>query len=182
MYKENSKNPIRVTIGSIIPFYNEEKQTFEVNGTTYKIKKNTVINIGKSHLKKILRTAELYVNTPYLWGGKSILGIDCSGFIQNIFRINGVILPRDASQQYHIGEKIDIEDIYHGDLVFFRNENGNISHVAMYYNNGKIIHSSVDVHIDIVTEEGIYSEKQREITHRNPEVFRLMISRRNNND
>ena len=178
IYNQESKAPIRISIGSVIPFDDIENQTFKINNTTYSINKISVTKIDNSHLKRILRTAELFLNTPYLWGGKNILGIDCSGFIQNVFRINGISLPRDASQQYTIGEKIDFKDIYPGDLLFFKNDNGNVTHVGMYYNNGKIIHSSGDVHVDLITEEGIYSEKLNKITHKNPEAFRLKISRR----
>ncbi len=99
----------------------------------------------------ILNTAKGFVGLPYLWGGTSIKGVDCSGFTKTVYYMNGVILPRDASQQVHVGELIDTEDrfanLLRGDLLFFgrkktESEKEKITHVAIYVGDKKYIHSS----------------------------------------
>lgn len=182
IYKEGKADPIRVSIGSIIPFYNDMTQSFRINDTAYFIKRNNLKTAPESHLKQLLRNAELYLNTPYLWGGKTILGIDCSGFVQSVFRINNIKLPRDASQQYKEGEEIKFEDAYPGDLAFFKNEAGKVIHVGIFIEKNKIIHCSGDVHIDTLDERGIFSERLNKYTHFNPEIKRLQIKRRKNKE
>jgi gamma-D-glutamyl-L-lysine dipeptidyl-peptidase len=105
-----------------------------------------------------------YLNVPYLWGGKTPFGIDCSGFTQTVFRIFSVNLPRDASQQAEHGMEVDLPDALPGDLAFFINDSGRIHHVGIALGDGKIIHASGFVRIDELTPEGIFRDGER--THR----------------
>ena len=97
----------------------------------------------------LISYANSFLGTPYLWGGKSALGFDCSGFVQTVFKMCGISLPRDASQQIKDKKLIEInyKSIEKGDLLFFSDENL-INHVGIYYGDGKIIHSSGNVKIE----------------------------------
>ena len=102
----------------------------------------------------ILETANRFIGFPYLWGGTSIKGMDCSGFSKTCFYLNGVILPRDASQQALVGENVDISKdlskLQPADLLFFgsiKENKEHVSHVGIYIGNGEFIHSSGTVHI-----------------------------------
>jgi len=144
---------------------------------------NIVFRLNKSELfysieKKINIAAEAlkFENSPYLWGGRSIMGIDCSGFIQILFKIGGVALPRDAKDQAEVGIIIDsIEKTRIGDLFFFNNEAGQIIHVGMLIEPGKIIHSSGSVRIDNIDNRGIYNQKSGKYTHSLKVIKRLKI-------
>lgn len=113
---------------------------------------------GKGDRKALIETALLYRNTPYLWGGKTPFGIDCSGFVQMVYKLNGYSLLRDASQQAQQGTVLNfLEEAAPGDLAFFDNEEGNIIHVGILLGDGRIIHASGKVRIDRIDHTGIFN-------------------------
>lgn len=115
----------------------------------------------------IVETALLYLNAPYLWGGKSPFGIDCSGFTQMCYKLNGYKLLRDASQQATQGEPLSfIEESEPGDLAFFDNAEGNIIHVGIIMEDNYIIHAHGKVRIDRLDHTGIFNYEQRKHTHK----------------
>mgnify|MGYP000538859901 CR=1 FL=1 len=115
----------------------------------------------------ILNTAFIYLNAPYLWGGKTPFGIDCSGFTQMVYKLNGYKLMRDASQQSKQGEALSfIEESEPGDLAFFDNEEGNIIHVGIIMKDNYIIHASGKVRIDRLDHLGIYNSEVNRHTHK----------------
>jgi len=115
----------------------------------------------------ISKIAKSYIGAPYQWGGKSFWGIDCSGFIQVIFQICGIQLPRNASQQVENGQTIEFSNMIEpGDLAFFDNEDGEINHVGICLNDEKIIHVSGIVRIDRIDHQGIYNMDQKTYSHR----------------
>jgi gamma-D-glutamyl-L-lysine dipeptidyl-peptidase len=117
--------------------------------------------------ENLLKTAFLYLNAPYLWGGKTPFGIDCSGFTQMVYKINGYALFRDASQQAKQGEALSfIEESEPGDLAFFDNDEGNIIHVGIMMENNYIIHASGKVRIDRIDHLGIYNVDTGRHTHK----------------
>ena len=122
---------------------------------------------GIKEKSNIINTALLYLNAPYLWGGKTPFGIDCSGFTQMVYKLNGYKLLRDASQQANQGEVLSfIEESEPGDLAFFDNEEGKIIHVGIILENNYIIHASGKVRIDRLDHLGIYNADLNRHTHR----------------
>lgn len=118
----------------------------------------------KTHL---IQTAILYLNTPYLWGGKTPFGIDCSGFTQMVYKLNGYSLLRDAREQATQGEALSfIEESEPGDLAFFDNSEGHIVHVGIIMKDHRIIHAHGKVRIDHLDQSGIYNAEQRRHTHK----------------
>lgn len=117
--------------------------------------------------KSIVEIAMRYLNAPYLWGGRTMFGIDCSGFSQTVYQQAGIYINRDASQQVLQGEEIAFNNQQAGDLAFFKSEKtGNITHVGILLENNKIIHAHGRVRIDTLDETGIYDEKQKNYSHR----------------
>lgn len=116
--------------------------------------------------KAIIETALLYLNTPYLWGGKTPSGIDCSGFTQMVYKLCGYSLLRDANEQAAQGEALSfIEESEPGDLAFFDNEEGTIIHVGIIMDDNYIIHAHGKVRIDRLDHTGIFNYEKRTHTH-----------------
>ena len=159
-----SASDLMLTIGAHLPFYKEgnlsfESHVFNFSGLTRSVTK-------KESAEEIIRCAKLYLNAPYLWGGKSPFGIDCSGFVQTVFKLNGYKLPRDAYQQVELGEPLSfVEEASAGDLAFFDNEEGHIVHVGLLLNNEQIIHASGSVRIDKFDHYGIFNSDTKKYSH-----------------
>lgn len=122
---------------------------------------------SKQEKSQLVTTALNYLNAPYLWGGKTPFGIDCSGLTQMVYKINGHSLLRDASQQATQGEVLSfIEETEPGDLAFFDNEEGKITHVGIIMQDNHIIHAHGKVRIDRLDHTGIYNSERRTHTHK----------------
>lgn len=151
---------ITIPLGATLSFLNSTINTegFAFDGTSVS---------GIKTKKDLIETAFLYMNSPYLWGGRTPFGIDCSGFVQMVYKINGFRLLRDASQQATQGEALSfIEESEPGDLAFFDNEEGRIIHVGIIMEDNYIIHAHGQVRIDRLDHLGIYNIDTKRHTHK----------------
>ncbi|SMC97173.1 C40 family peptidase [Pedobacter nyackensis] len=150
--------------GSNLPAYADKHcylgdEKFEVSFSAHVL--NPEVDVDE-----LIDTALFFRNAPYLWGGKTTFGIDCSGFVQIVFKLNGLKLKRDAWQQAEEGEVVDfLPEVQAGDLAFFDNSEGRITHVGMMLNANEIIHASGKVRIDPMDSQGIYNAELGKYTH-----------------
>jgi hypothetical protein len=166
-----NKNPLTIVMGSIIPISSSElfkmEEQFAFNGESK--------SVGQKRDADFLKiTAQKYLNAPYQWGGKSPFGIDCSGFTQMVFKINGYKLQRDASQQAKQGKSIQVKNVKPGDLAFFKGKDEKVTHVGMILAPDKIIHASGRVRIDHFNEEGILNAESKVYSHQLVSIRRIL--------
>jgi len=159
-----NNNYCRVSIGS--PAFNGKvtikNHTLDYDGVSSFSPADFVL----SELRMAAVVSE-YINTPYLWGGRSVFGIDCSGFSQQVLKMFGISLPRDAYQQAALGEVVGfLQEVTCGDLAFFDNEEGRITHVGILLDNETIAHSSGTVRVDKIDNMGIINSDTGERTHK----------------
>lgn len=167
------KTVYHLSAGSKLPYYNPETNSIEIAGKKYQIHSSFVSYISNDAKQNIVPTAIIFMNTPYLWGGKNILGIDCSGFTQVVFSLCGYNLLRDASMQNTQGRAINaLSKAEAGDLLFF-DKMGKIAHVGIYLGENKIIHASGKVRIDKIDDNGIFNTETENYTHRLTSIRRM---------
>jgi cell wall-associated NlpC family hydrolase len=166
----DGKEMIPVVLGSTLPFYYGKKFFIGEKEFTFD---GSVKTITSPDAKGIPENAFMYLNAPYMWGGRSPLGLDCSGFTQMVFKLSGIKLLRDAIEQAGQGKKISFEDAKAGDLAFFKNEDQKIVHVGIVLDNNRIIHSSGKVRVDKLDEEGIFNEETGKHSHKLAVIRRI---------
>ena len=172
----NEEQNLMLVAGSTLPVWRPYKKEFSVNRDTYKSAGEVFYGKLKDPRSIIIMQALKYFNAPYLWGGRSPFGIDCSGFVQVIYKMVGVKIPRDASQQVQHGRALSfVDETEPGDLAFFDDEEGNIVHVGIIWKRNKIIHASGKVRIDNVDQFGIFNVDLKRYTHK-MRVMKKIIS------
>ena len=162
-----SRQPI--TVGCRLPFF--DGMTLKIgnkclfyNGTATNPAQPTTTERQLLLLRKL---GQLYLRAPYVWGGKSVFGLDCSGLTQQLFGMLGTQLPRDAYQQIALGEVVDfVTQAQPGDLAFFENAEGRIVHVGVVLDEGQILHAHGEVRIDPLDHNGIFNRDRQQYSHK----------------
>ena len=150
--------------GAVLPFYTNgailwQDRRVPVNAVT-----NQSVAGDRSELIDIY--AHPFIGAPYLWGGRTPTGVDCSGLTQMLFMLMGIYLPRDAAQQAEDGDAVDLIDLAEpGDLAFFDNAEGRIVHVGVVLSDRRILHASGRVRIDTLDQQGIFNTELQGYTH-----------------
>jgi len=175
MSHENRQTMIPVVMGSSLPGFRDGRmkigqEDFQFDGS---IVNHTLSEepAGREEIRMIrqqlVNDARLYLNAPYLWGGRTPFGIDCSGFVQMVYKLKKIKLLRDAAQQATQGEVISLlAEAEPGDLAFFDNEEGKITHVGMLTDRSHIIHCSGKVRTDALDHQGIFNDEVQKYTHK----------------
>jgi gamma-D-glutamyl-L-lysine dipeptidyl-peptidase len=157
-------NMLPILMGSSLPLFNGE--TCNLEGNEFTFEGQALKPFQAPHKAKIIENAFAYLNAPYLWGGRSPFGIDCSGFTQMCYKLAGFKLLRDASQQADIGTTLSfVEEAEEGDLAFFDNPEGRITHVGIVLNDNRIIHASGKVRVDRFDHFGIFNSEINNYSH-----------------
>ncbi len=166
------KQVINILIGSVLPISTSE---------IFKIEEQLAFNgdaksLNQKRNYEFLRTVAFrYINSPYLWGGKTPFGIDCSGFTQQVFKIAGYKLQRDARLQALQGDPVEaLEEAVPGDLLFFKNNNGRVNHVGILLEENEVIHASGRVRVDQIDSKGIVDTSTNLYTHTLSSIRRII--------
>lgn len=184
---ENNQQTIPLTLGTRLPNYKDGQ--FEVLGVSFRIDSAAVaeqpLPLNQTTLMQVMR---FLLNTPYLWGGKNAMGLDCSGMTQTVMSLFGINLPRNASQQAKCGEQVKcLKDAKAGDLVFFDHADPvsegslphncagdtRITHVGLLLDAERVIHCSGRVKIEHIDERGILSTERQGYTHHLAAIKRM---------
>lgn len=161
LIREPYKSAQLISAGSRVVFNGEDRNSFTIGKREYYLQ--NALPERKMELEEV---AKGFLNSPYLWGGRTFFGIDCSGLTQVVFKIMGCKLPRNASQQIEVGEMVPfVEEARAGDLAFFDNEEGEIVHVGICLGSGRILHASGEVRMDHLDHQGIFCRENRIYTH-----------------
>ena len=159
--------------GSSIPGLIDRKFSIENRfyELTYPFNQNDITDVGAVAASQALQM----LNIPYLWGGRSSFGIDCSGLVQTSYKIAGINLLRDASQQINMGETVNfLNEIKIGDVAFFDNEEGRIVHTGILLSSDKIVHASGSVRVDSIDHQGIFNQELEKYTHKLRVIKRMV--------
>ncbi|MBT9391572.1 C40 family peptidase [Hymenobacter sp. NST-14] len=170
-----------VTLGTRLPFF--DGMTLRLGEQTY-FYNGAATNPRNGHgpegpaavrLRLLQKMALQYLKAPYLWGGKTLFGIDCSGLVQQLYGLVGVQLPRDAHQQIHVGQPVHfVAQTRPGDLAFFDNAEGRIVHVGLLLEDQQILHASGEVRIDPLDHNGIFRRDQQKYSHKLRLIKRIL--------
>lgn len=172
--KEGDYGNKLIVAGSVLPFFEAEKQHFSIGEDKYTLVTKPH-NVGVNSLRELLIEYALkYYNAPYLWGGRSPYGIDCAGLVQMVYRLAEIKLPRTVTEQVNCGQNFSfIEEALPGDLAFFGDET-DVTHVGILWEQNRIIHASGRVRVDRIDHQGIFNEELKRYTH-NLKVIKRMI-------
>lgn len=166
--------PFSILAGSTLTGYSENKNLLTIENREFHIRQT----IGDAHAKNsksFPAIVNMFMNAPYLWGGRTVFGCDCSGLVQSVYKIMGIALERDSSQQVHQGKPIaSMAEAQQGDLAFFADEKGKLCHVGMILTPGEIVHCSGYVHTNKLDDTGILHATTNCYTHRLFAIRRIM--------
>ena len=166
-----------VTLGCRLPFF--DGMTLKIGDRSLFFNGNATNpaqpNPAERQLALLRKAGQHYLRAPYVWGGKSIFGLDCSGLTQQLFGLIGVQLPRDARQQIALGEPVDfVTQTRPGDLAFFDNADGHIVHVGLVLDEGLLLHAHGEVRLDPLDHLGIFNRSRQLYSHKLRLIKRLL--------
>ena len=160
--------------GAVLPFYRSGTILWQGHRVPVNALTNPGVGVGE-RADQIDIYKHPFLGAPYLWGGRTPCGVDCSGLTQMIFILMGIYLPRDAHQQAEDGDTIELIDLAEpGDLAFFDNADGRIVHVGIVLADRKILHASGRVRIDTLDQQGIFNAEEKRYTHKLRVVKRVV--------
>lgn len=164
---ESTKSSMYIPAGSLLHHYKHASNSFIAGGFHFICNEEPFFYNKENIRDNIGRAALNFLNIPYLWGGKNPFGMDCSGFVQILFSLFGIRLPRNSRQQVKEGRTINfITESRAGDLAFFDNQEGEIIHTGIITSDRQIIHASGQVRIDRIDHQGIYNNYLKQYTHK----------------
>ena len=169
---------VPLTYGAVLPFYEDGTILWQGHRVPVQAVTNHKPALERADLLELY--LHPFLGAPYLWGGRTPWGVDCSGLVQMIFILMGIYLPRDASQQSAEGDSIDLLDLCEpGDLVFFDNEEGQIVHVGIVLTRNEeddlqVVHASGRVRVDKLDQQGIFNGEEGKYTHKLRMVRRVL--------
>ena len=167
---------LMLVAGSTLPVYRRNLKKFSIGRDSYSAAGDVIYGPVDNQREVIINQALKYFNAPYLWGGRTPFGIDCSGLTQIIYKMIGIRLPRDAADQVKLGTAMSfVDEAEPGDLAFFDDEEGKIVHVGIIWKRNKIIHASGKVRIDNVDQFGIFNIDTLRYTHKMRVMKKLII-------
>jgi hypothetical protein len=168
---------VPIMVGSRLPFFDGmtlkvgDKCLFYNGAATNPMQPMT----AERQVMLLRKLGQLYLRAPYVWGGKNVFGIDCSGLTQQLFGLLGVQLPRDAYQQIALGEPVDfVMQTRPGDLAFFENAEGRIVHVGIVLDEGLILHAHGEVRLDPLDHHGIFNTSRQKYSHKLRLIKRIL--------
>jgi hypothetical protein len=157
---------VMLPYGAVLPFFTDASILFQ----GHRVPVNAVTNTldGSGDRGELVETyMHPFLGAPYLWGGRTPWGVDCSGFTQALFMFMGIYLPRDAYQQAEEGDPVEFVELAEpGDLAFFDNDEGRIIHVGIVLSDRRIVHASGRVRIDTLDQQGIFNAEEKRYTHK----------------
>ncbi|UPL48062.1 C40 family peptidase [Hymenobacter sublimis] len=172
---------VPVTLGARLPFFDGmtlrlgERQLFYNGAATNPQNGHGPHGPVDQRLRLLQKMALTFLKAPYLWGGKTLFGIDCSGLMQQLYGLVGVQLPRDAHQQINLGQPVHfVAQTRPGDLAFFDNAEGRIIHVGLLLEDQQILHASGEVRIDPLDHNGIFRRDQQKYSHKLRLIKRIL--------
>lgn len=172
---ENKRTGIVFPILRGSTIWESPNHQFEIAGEAFSYEQDELPNRTTQLPQSLIDFATTYMNAPYLWGGRSPFGLDCSGFTQIVYKHSNIALPRDAYQQAELGTVVPfVSEARTGDLAFFENADGRIVHVGIVMDEGFIIHASSKVRIGKLDHEGIFDPELEKYTHKLRLVKRIL--------
>ena len=163
---EKPESSILLSPGSTLPNINYEEKCFFIGEQKYSVYGDINPPVTVCDTETIRKVSLSFLNAPYLWGGRNLFGIDCSGLAQILFKICGINLARDASQQVKSGISVNfVSEARPGDLAFFAKPDEDISHVGIILDEKTIIHASGKVRMDSFDQVGIYQKEKQNYSH-----------------
>lgn len=173
VHVNSSTGAMLVPFGAVLPGYDQGR--FHIGPEELTFPGRTTANANGTAVMRIMALKDQWMNTPYLWGGRSPFGVDCSGLTQMLFLASGIRLPRDAWQQAELGTEVEhIGLATTGDLAFFHNDAGRVIHVGIVLEGRRILHASGRVRVDTLDSTGIYNREEGRHSHKLGPIRRIM--------